>query len=142
MRKCIDSLLVGGEDVEIIIVDDGSKDGTAAIADEYAAAYPDIIKAVHQENGGHGEAVNTGLRNAGGLYYKVVDSDDWLDEESLKNLGLGVQPPEPSLGLMLADAQSFLQIAPWYAIFPGLTIVIMILGFSMISEGLRVYQAR
>ena len=57
-------------------------------------------------------------------------------------LGLGVQPPEPSLGLMLADAQSFLQIAPWYAIFPGLTIVIMILGFSMISEGLRVYQAR
>ena len=86
MRKCIDSLLVGGEDVEIIIVDDGSKDGTAAIADEYAAAYPDIIKAVHQENGGHGEAVNTGLRNAGGLYYKVVDSDDWLDEESLKKV--------------------------------------------------------
>ena len=86
MRKCIDSLLVGGEDVEIIIVDDGSKDGTAAIADKYAAAYPDIIKAVHQENGGHGEAVNTGLRNAGGLYYKVVDSDDWLDEESLKKV--------------------------------------------------------
>lgn len=55
---------------------------------------------------------------------------------------MGVQPPEPSLGLMLSDAQSFLQIAPWYAIFPGLTIVIIILGFSMISEGLRVYQAR
>lgn len=83
MRKCIDSLLVGGEDVEIIIVNDGSKDGTAAIAEEYAAAYPGIVKAVHQENGGHGEAVNTGLRNASGMYYKVVDSDDWLDEESL-----------------------------------------------------------
>ena len=65
-----------------------------------------------------------------------------LAEASMSYLGLGVQPPEPSLGLMLADAQSFLQIAPWYAIFPGLTIVIMILGFSMISEGLRVYQAR
>lgn len=86
MKKCIDSLLVGGEDVEIIIVDDGSKDGTAAIADDYAAAYPTIIKAIHQENGGHGEAVNTGLRNATGLYYKVVDSDDWLDEAGLKSV--------------------------------------------------------
>lgn len=86
MRKCIDSLLVGGDDVEIIIVDDGSKDSTAAIADEYAASYPEIIKVVHQENGGHGEAVNTGLKNAAGLYYKVVDSDDWLDAESLRKV--------------------------------------------------------
>ena len=67
MRKCIESLLPGGEDVEIIIVDDGSKDDTAKIADEYAAKYPTIVKAVHQENGGHGEAVNAGLRNATGL---------------------------------------------------------------------------
>ena len=44
------------------------------------------MKAVHQENGGHGEAVNAGLRNASGMYYKVVDSDDWLDEESLKRV--------------------------------------------------------
>ena len=82
MRKCIDSLLPGGEEVEIIIVNDGSKDGTGAIADEYAAKYPTIVKAVHQENGGHGEAVNAGLRNATGLYYKVVDSDDWVNEEA------------------------------------------------------------
>ena len=54
MRKCIDSILPAGEDAEIIIVDDGSSDGTAAIADEYAAAYPSIVRAVHQENGGHG----------------------------------------------------------------------------------------
>lgn len=82
MRHCIESLLPGGEEVEIIIVDDGSKDGTAEIADEYAAAYPTIVKAVHQENGGHGEAVNAGLRNATGLYYKVVDSDDWVKEDA------------------------------------------------------------
>ena len=82
MRKCIESLLPGGEEVEIIIVNDGSKDGTAAIADEYAEKYPTIVKAVHQENGGHGEAVNAGLRNATGLYYKVVDSDDWVNEEA------------------------------------------------------------
>lgn len=82
MRNCIESLLPGGEEVEIIVVNDGSKDGTAAIADEYAAKYPTIVKAVHQENGGHGEAVNAGLRNATGLYYKVVDSDDWVNEEA------------------------------------------------------------
>jgi glycosyltransferase involved in cell wall biosynthesis len=82
MSKAIESLLVGGEDIEIIIVNDGSKDDTAKIADEYANKYPTIIKAIHQENGGHGEAVNAGLRAATGLYYKVVDSDDWLDTDA------------------------------------------------------------
>ena len=86
MENCIRSLLPGGEDVEIIIVDDGSKDGTAAIADRYAAEYPTIIKAVHQENGGHGEAVNAGLRNATGLYFKVVDSDDWVNLEAYQKV--------------------------------------------------------
>ena len=82
MRKCIDSLLPGGEDVEILIVDDGSTDATAAIADEYAEKYPAIVKAIHKENGGHGSAVNTGIENAAGLYFKVVDSDDWVNEEA------------------------------------------------------------
>lgn len=83
MQKCVDSLLMGGEDVEIIIVDDGStKDDTAKIADDYAAKYPSIVKAVHQENGGHGAAVNTGIDHATGLYFKVVDSDDWLKREA------------------------------------------------------------
>ncbi len=82
MRKCVESLLVGGEDVEIIIVNDGStKDRTAEIADEYAAKYPTIVKAVHKENGGHGSAVNAGIANAEGLYFKVVDSDDWVKED-------------------------------------------------------------
>ncbi len=83
MRKCVESLLVGGEDVEIIIVNDGStKDRTAEIADEYAAMYPTIVKAVHKENGGHGSAVNAGIAVASGLYFKVVDSDDWVKEDS------------------------------------------------------------
>ena len=87
MEKCIDSLLPGGEDVEIIIVNDGStKDNTAEIADAYAAKYPTIVKAVHQENGGHGEAVNAGLRNATGLYFKVVDSDDWVDADAYRKI--------------------------------------------------------
>ncbi len=83
MGKCIESLLAGGEDVEILIVDDGSvKDNTAQIADDYAAKYPTIVKAIHKENGGHGSAVNTGIENAKGLYFKVVDSDDWVKEEA------------------------------------------------------------
>jgi glycosyltransferase involved in cell wall biosynthesis len=86
MRNCIESILPGGEDVEIIIVDDGSKDGTAEIADAYAKEYPSIVKAVHQENGGHGEAVNTGIANATGLYFKVVDSDDWVDPVAYRQI--------------------------------------------------------
>ena len=82
MEKCIESLLPGGKDVEILIVDDGSSDRTAEIADAYAAKYPDIIHAIHQPNGGHGAAVNTGLKHASGVYFKVVDSDDWLDRDS------------------------------------------------------------
>ena len=86
MEKCIESLLPGGDEVEIIIVDDGSRDRTAEIADAYAARYPGIVKAVHQENGGHGEAVNTGIRNATGLYFKVVDSDDWVSARAYKEV--------------------------------------------------------
>ena len=83
MDKCIKSLLVAGEEAEIILIDDGSKDETPAIADRWAREYPDIIRVIHQPNGGHGEGVNQGLANASGLYYKVVDSDDWLDKDSL-----------------------------------------------------------
>lgn len=83
MDKAIESCLILKDDVEIIIVDDGSSDRTAQIGDEYAMKYPETIKCVHQENGGHGQAVNTGLKNATGLYFKVLDSDDWFDQSAL-----------------------------------------------------------
>ena len=86
MEKCIESLLAGGEEVEILIIDDGSKDRTAEIADSYAEKYPTIVKAIHKENGGHGSAVNTGIANATGLYFKVVDSDDWVKEEVYRQI--------------------------------------------------------
>ena len=86
MRRAVDSLLSGGEDLEILIVDDGSKDDTGRIADEYERIYPEIVRVIHQENGGHGEAVNTGLKNARGLYFKVVDSDDWVSEKALAEM--------------------------------------------------------
>lgn len=86
MTHAIESILPGGEDVEIIIVNDGSKDNTSRIGHEYAEKYPDIIKVIDKENGGHGDAVNSGLAAASGKYFKVVDSDDWVKEESLHRI--------------------------------------------------------
>ena len=84
MEHCVETLLQGGDDIEIILVDDGStKDDTPAICDRYQEQYPDVVRAIHQPNGGHGEGVNQGLRHARGLYYKVVDSDDWVDVPAL-----------------------------------------------------------
>ena len=84
MRKSIESLLPGGEDIEILIIDDGSKkDHTLEIAKNYEQRYPGIVRAIHQENKGHGGAVNTGIREASGVYFKVVDSDDWVDSRAL-----------------------------------------------------------
>ena len=89
MAHAIESILPGGTDVEIIIVNDGSMDNTSGIAHEYQAKYPDIVRVVDKENGGHGDAVNSGLSYAGGKYFKVVDSDDWVDEDALHKI-LGV----------------------------------------------------
>lgn len=86
MERCIDSLLVGGEDVEILIIDDGSTDRTGEIADTYAKKYPAIVRVIHQENGGHGAGLNAGMDYATGLYFKVVDSDDWVDPEAYRKI--------------------------------------------------------
>ena len=83
MDRCIKTLLPAGEEAEIILVDDGSTDDTGKVADAYAEQYPDTVRVIHQENGGHGEGVNQGIRHATGLFFKVVDSDDWLDTEAL-----------------------------------------------------------
>lgn len=86
MSRAIESILTGGEEIEIIIVNDGSTDRTSEIAHEYRKQYPDIIRVIDKENGGHGDAVNAGLDSARGKYFKVVDSDDWVDEESLQKI--------------------------------------------------------
>lgn len=89
MKRCIDSLIIDNQNVEIIIVNDGSTDGTMEIADEYKAKYPQIIKVINQENRGHGGAIMAGLDVASGIYTKVVDSDDWLDQKSYQT-ALGI----------------------------------------------------
>lgn len=101
MDKCIESLLKCGDDIEILIVDDGStKDDTAAKADEWQERCPGVVRAIHKENGGHGSAVNAGLANATARYFKVVDSDDWLDEDAMaevmKYLRLQMELKDPT----------------------------------------------
>lgn len=106
LRNCVESLLPGGEAVEILIINDGSTDGTAAIADEYADKYPTIVRAIHQKNGGHGEAVNTGIKNATGLYFKVVDSDDWVDADAYQKILstlTALTKEEPEIDLLISN---------------------------------------
>ena len=86
MRHCIDNLVAAGDEVEVIIVNDGSKDDTGKIADEYEKKYPTIVKAIQKENGGHGSGVMAGIRNASGLFFKVVDSDDWVETKDVLDL--------------------------------------------------------
>lgn len=86
MEKAVNSILPAGEDVEILIVNDGSTDGTETLGRRLEAQYPDIVRLINKENGGHGDAVNTGLTHAAGKYFKVVDSDDWVDEDALMKI--------------------------------------------------------
>lgn len=71
------------ESLEVIIVNDGSKDNTAEIAQQYVDKYPEMFKVVNKENGGHGSGVNYGMQHGVGMYYYVLDADDWLNPQAL-----------------------------------------------------------
>lgn len=106
MDHCVESILAcGADDIEVVIVDDGStKDDTLEKARAWEAMHPGVVRAVHQENGGHGAAVMKGLELAKGLYFKVVDSDDWLDNDAnVEMLGKLRELSELPLDLMIVN---------------------------------------
>lgn len=74
------------DDIEVLVVDDGSKDKTAETGKMYERKYPDTFRVISKENGGHGSTINTGIREAVGRYFKVVDGDDWVDKDGLAEL--------------------------------------------------------
>lgn len=89
LRRCLDSTVCEAADVEVIVVDDGSTDATAEIAQDYVDRHAGRVRLIRQPNGGHGAAVNTGVAAARGHFVKVVDSDDWLDGGAFEQV-LGV----------------------------------------------------
>ncbi len=89
LKTTLDSFICDKEfmdKIEVIVVDDGSKDSTADIGKEYEQRYPDTFRVISKENGGHGSAVNCGIENATGKYYKIVDGDDWVNTEDFVKL--------------------------------------------------------
>lgn len=81
LHYCVNSLVIGGNQVEILIINDGSSDETALVGAQLEAQFTNV-RLVNQENKGHGGAVNTGIHEAKGQYFKVVDSDDWVDSRA------------------------------------------------------------
>lgn len=81
LDSCLKTLLENplAQKTELLVIDDGSVDYTAKIADNYEMNYPQIVKVIHKENAGHGSAINKALEVATGSYFMVVDGDDWVD---------------------------------------------------------------
>lgn len=88
LEQTLDSLLLPEvlEDIEVLVVDDGSTDCTADIARQYQENYPETVRLIQQENGGHGAAVERGIQEAAGEYFKTIDGDDWVDQSGFLEL--------------------------------------------------------
>ena len=88
LSTALDSFLAGDvlDKIEVLIVNDGSKDSTAAVANEYVEKYPETYRLINKQNGGHGSAINAGADAANGKFLKVIDADDWVVTDNLKEL--------------------------------------------------------
>ena len=88
LETCLNSFVISEilEDIEVLIINDGSTDGTAEIAEKYVSKYPHTFVLINKENGGHGSTINAGIKAASGLYFKLVDADDWVEKDGLVDL--------------------------------------------------------
>ena len=88
LEMCLNSFVIPEilEDIEVLIVNDGSTDSTAEIAEKYVTQYPNAFVLINKENGGHGSTINAGIKAASGLYFKLVDADDWVENDGLLDL--------------------------------------------------------
>ena len=86
LRRCLDSLIIDEESMkklEVLVINDGSKDSSSQIAHEYQDKYPDTFRVIDKENGNYGSCINRGLKEATGKYVKVLDADDWFESDNL-----------------------------------------------------------
>lgn len=96
LDKCIRSMLnvQFRDEIEILIVDDGSVDNTAMIARNYEEMYPDTVRLISKSNGGHGSTINTGIKEARGKYFRAVDGDDWVNTSDVDKLLIKLKKEE------------------------------------------------
>lgn len=82
LAECLDSILAPeyNDVLEVLAINDGSKDGTLALAREYEAKFPEILRVIDKPNGGWGTVINLAIAEAQGRYFKILDSDDWFDK--------------------------------------------------------------
>lgn len=88
LEKCLISILNAKNSykIEVLVINDGSTDKTAEIASLYEKKSNGIIKLINKENGGHGSTINVAIKEAKGRYFRLIDSDDWVDSENLSKL--------------------------------------------------------
>ena len=90
LRKCLDSLIIDNQELfnmlEVLVVNDGSKDSSSSIAHEYQDKYPNVFRVIDKENGNYGSCINRGITEATGKYFKILDADDSFSKKGLSEL--------------------------------------------------------
>lgn len=122
MSCTVDSIL---DDIEVIVVNDGSTDQTKAIADEFANKYPNTFKVIDKENEGYGSTVMLGIKNATGKYFKLLDGDDWFDKDGICKLVDVLKKADEDAVLssrVVFDGTEYIYKAPPWANVDGSTI--------------------